>query len=180
MLKPLTLETGRLTLIPCTPAQLLALIDNPASFEQTSGLSLAAGLAAFYSSPDVSPAWVAKLRSATTADPWRHGFFLYHRAKRSIIGTAGFKGPPDADGMVEIAYGVAPSFEGQGYATEAAGALVDFAARSKDVRLIRAHTLPEPNASTRVLLKNGFHHCGAVVDPEDGPVWRWERAPNAR
>jgi len=23
----------------------------------------------------------------------------------------------------------------------------------------------------------GFAHLGQVVDPEDGPVWRWERAP---
>ena len=43
-------------------------------------------------------------------------------------------------------------------------------ARSKS----RMASRPEPNASTRVLLKNGFRHCGMVVDPEDGPVWRWE------
>ena len=50
------------------------------------------------------------------------------------------------------------------------------------VRLVRAHTLPERNASTRVLEKNGFRLVGPVVDPEDGPVFRWERlpAPNSR
>ena len=31
------------------------------------------------------------------------------------------------------------------------------------------------NASTRVLTKCGFRHIGQVIDPEDGPVWRWER-----
>jgi RimJ/RimL family protein N-acetyltransferase len=66
------------------------------------------------------------------------------------------------------------SFEGRGYATEAAAALVDFALASGQVRLVRAHTLPEVNASTRVLLKCGFRHVGTVVDPDDGPVWRWE------
>jgi hypothetical protein len=36
---------------------------------------------------------------------------------------------------------------------------------------------PERNASVRILEKLGFAHLGQVVDPEDGPVWRWERAP---
>ena len=93
-----------------------------------------------------------------------------------VIGSAGFKGPPDAQGMVEIAYGVDPSCQGQGFATEAAGALLRYAAADPRVRLLRAHTLPEANASTRVLGKCGFVHIGEVVDPEDGPVWRWERS----
>jgi ribosomal-protein-alanine N-acetyltransferase len=41
--------------------------------------------------------------------------------------------------------------------------------------VVRAHTLPNPNASTRVLTKCGFHRVGEVIDPEDGLVWRWER-----
>lgn len=76
--------------------------------------------------------------------------------------------------MVEIAYGTVPSFEGRGYATEAAMALVRFARETADVTLIRAHTLPETNASTSVLTKCGFRHTDDVIDPEDGPVWRWE------
>jgi RimJ/RimL family protein N-acetyltransferase len=69
-----------------------------------------------------------------------------------------------------------PSREGRGYATEAARALIHFAASEPSVRTIRAHTLPEANASTRVLAKCGFVHVGPVVDSEDGPVWRWERS----
>jgi [ribosomal protein S5]-alanine N-acetyltransferase len=56
-------------------------------------------------------------------------------------------------------------------------ALVEFAAADQGVRIVRAHTLPERNASTRVLEKCGFEFTGEVVDPEDGPVWRWERPP---
>ncbi|MGH7548257.1 MAG: GNAT family N-acetyltransferase [Gemmatimonadales bacterium] len=94
-----------------------------------------------------------------------------------MIGSAGFKGPPDSSGTVEIAYGIVPSSEGHGYATEAAAALVDFAFATGQVRLVRAHTLPAPNPSTRVLVKCGFRCTGTVVDPDDGPVWRWERGP---
>lgn len=103
---------------------------------------------------------------------------MTEREGNEVVGSAGFKGPPDADGVVEIAYGVAPSREGRGYATEAAGALVRFATADERVQLVRAHTLPEENASTRVLRKCGFVHIGEVIDPEDGLVWRWER--NAR
>jgi RimJ/RimL family protein N-acetyltransferase len=115
-------------------------------------------------------------RTATKAGP---GFAVVHRESRSVIGSAGFKGPPDEAGVVEIAYGMVPGYLGRGYATEAAAALVAFALASGQVRLVRAHTLPTANASTRVLAKCGFTRLGEVVDPEDGPVWRWERAAGA-
>jgi RimJ/RimL family protein N-acetyltransferase len=173
----MSLETLRLTLLPCSPEHLLILIDQPERFEQLLGVPAADGLRGFFVSDDVSPNWLAALRNSSGPDPWRHGFFVVHRDGGSVIGTAGFKGPPDATGTVEVAYGIVPSFEGQGYATEAAAALVDFAFSSGQARTVRAHTLPEANASTRVLLKCGFRHVGMVVDPDDGPVWRWERGP---
>lgn len=170
-----SLETHHLTLRPCSPEHLLALINEPEHFERLVGLPPAEGLRPFYVWDGVSPEWLAALRTASAPDPWRHGFFVVHRESRLVIGSAGFKGRPDAAGMVEIAYGIVPSFEGQGYATEAAAALVAYAVASGLVRLVRAHTLPVANASTRVLSKCGFHHTDDVVDPEDGPVWRWER-----
>lgn len=169
------LETARLRLIACTPRQLLALIDQPDRFAQESGYPAADGLREFFGSDDVSPEWLAALRSSDEADPWRHGFFVVHRDSGAAIGSAGFKGPPAPDGSVEIAYGIVPGFQGHGYATEAAAALIDLALADTRVRLIRAHTLPEPNASTRVLMKCGFRRLGTFEDPDDGPVWRWER-----
>ncbi len=174
-----SLETPRLTLRACTPEQLLALIEQPDQFERLVGFPVAEGLYGFYVSDDVSPLWLAALREAHERgggpNPWRHGFFVTHKADRCVIGSAGYKGAPDADGMVEIAYGVVPGYEGKGYATEAAAALVTYAF-GQGVRLVRAHTLPVPNASTHVLKKCGFQFVGDVVDPEDGPVWRWERS----
>lgn len=173
----MSLETLRLTLLACSPEHILALIDQPARFEQLAGLPAAEGLRGFLVSDEVSPDWLAALRDSSGPDPWRHGFFVVHRESRSVIGMAGFKGPPDSTGMVEIAYGIVPSFEGHGYATEAAAALVGFAFASGHVRLVRAHTLPASNPSTRVLVKCGFRRTGTVLDPDDGPVWRWELGP---
>jgi GNAT superfamily N-acetyltransferase len=92
-----------------------------------------------------------------------------------IVGTCGFKAPPDDDGVVEIAYFTFPDFEGRGCGSAMAIGLVERARRAVGVRRLRAHTLPERNASTRILEKAGFDFLGEVIDPEDGPVWRWER-----
>jgi len=170
------IETVHLLLLPYSPAQLLALIDGVEHFEQLIGLTAATGLGDFMRSDDVSPAWVARLRTSTVADPWTHGFAVVHRETRLVIGSAAFKGPPDDAGEVEIAYGIVPDYQGRGYATEAASALVSFAFESGRVNQVRAHTLPAANASTRVLTKCGFKYTGEIVDPEDGLVWRWELA----
>jgi len=169
------LETSHLRLTPWSPEHLLAMIDGAERFEADAGVQLADGLRAMFVSGDVSPLWIAHLREAPGPDPWTLGFAVVHRDDDRVIGSAAFKGAPDEDGVVEIAYGIAPSYRGQGYATEAARALVSFALERVDVRSIRAHTKPENDASGRVLAKCGFHQVGEVVDPEDGLVWRWER-----
>jgi RimJ/RimL family protein N-acetyltransferase len=169
------LTTVHLQLIPHAPGHVLALIESEARFEASFGMPAAAGLRGFYVSDAISPAWLASLHASTAADPWIFGFAVVHRQSGSVIGSVGFKGPPDEAGMVEIAYGIVPVFQGRGYATEAAEACVAFAFGDDRVRLVRAHTLPTFNASTRVLAKCGFAYIGEVVDPEDGLVWRWER-----
>lgn len=122
----------------------------------------------------LSADWIARFQASTAADPWMHGFRVEHRASGDVVGTCSFKGPP-ADGVVEVAYGVAPDQQGKGYATEAAQALVAYAFSFGDVRVVRAHTLPESIASKRVLAKCGFRYVGEIIDPEDGLVCRFER-----
>jgi RimJ/RimL family protein N-acetyltransferase len=175
------IDTERLRLRPYSPADLVALIDGTAQFEQRVGFPIADGVREFLVSGEVSPVWLEKLRQSAPGapNPWAYGYGVIDRASNSVVGTAGFKGPPNADGVVEIAYGIAPSHEGRGYATEVAGALVDFAFSTDAVRVVRAHTLPSANASTRVLTKCGFAFLGEVEDPEDGRVWRWERPKDA-
>jgi [ribosomal protein S5]-alanine N-acetyltransferase len=169
------LETPRLRLAPWSPEHLLAMIDGAERFEADAGVRLADGLREMFVSDEVSPVWVAQLRDALGPDPWTLGFAVVHRDDDRVIGSAAFKGGPDDEGVVEIAYGIAPSYQGRGYATEAAKALVEFALERVDVTSIRAHTKPDNGASGRVLAKSGFQHVGEVVDPEDGLVWRWER-----
>ena len=171
----MTIETPRLLLTPYAPEHLRALLESIEQFEQAFGVPAADGLRTFMVSDEVSPEWLARLRTASTADPWVHGFAIVDRTSRSVIGSLGFKGRPDDDGVVEIAYGIVPGFQGRGFATEATHAGLAFAFAVNAVSQVRAHTRPSNSASTRVLEKCGFDFIGPVEDPDDGPVWRWER-----
>lgn len=164
---------------PYAPKDLLALLESEEAFHRSFGLPVAAGLRGFFFSGDVSPQWLELLRNARAADPWSIGFAVVNSAAGEVIGSAGFKGPPDAGEMVEVAYGIAPGWQAKGCATAALGKLIEFASADNRVRVLRAHTLPENNASGRVLVKNGFTKLGEVIDPDDGRVWRWERSATA-
>ena len=157
------IQTRSLKLVPLTLEEVRAWVDAMDPSEKA----------------ELSADWLARLHASTSADPWTHGFSLVLRDSDIVVGKSGFKGPPTADGTVEIAYGVVPDHQGKGYATESAQALVAFAFSSGRVRVVRAHTRPERNASTRVLAKCGFRHIGEVIDPEDGLVWRWEKHNDA-
>ena len=124
---------------------------------------------------EVSSAWLAQLRAAPVPTLWTHGVALVERATGVLVGSAGFRGPPDTDGVVELAYGLAPAYQGRGYAREAARALTTYALGPGGVRCVRAHTRTNDGASARVLTACGFTPVGEVHDPEDGLVHRWER-----
>lgn len=89
-----------------------------------------------------------------------------------FTGACAFKSPP-VDDAVEIAYFTFPGFEGKGKATLMAKQLLDIAI-ARQVKTIRAYTLPEHNASTGILQKLNFVFAGTVQHPEDGEVWDWQ------
>jgi RimJ/RimL family protein N-acetyltransferase len=123
---------------------------------------------------EVSIDWLARVR-ATAPSPWTHGFALVERRTGAVVGSCGYKGAPDAEGAVEIAYGVEPPYRGQGYAKEAAAALAAFAFDAGGAQCVCAHTRTNDGASARVLMACGFQRVGDVVVPDDGLVCRWER-----
>jgi len=170
---PESAATSRLTLRRGTAEHLRALIAGAENFERSFGIRVEPGYNEFPESLKFS---LAKLESPGEAAPWWSPYLILHKAESRLIGMCGYKGPP-TDGVVEIGYGIAPAYRGQGLATEAATALVEQARRLVSLARVRAHTLPELNASARVLTKCGFHKTGVITDPEDGVIWRWERTP---
>jgi len=123
----------------------------------------------------VAPEWLARVESSRDSDPWVHGFKIVLPRDGTEVGRCGFTGPPDANGIVEIAYGVDERYRGRGYATEAVRGLLAYASADARVRVIRAHTLPTENASAHILRKCGFSRVGKSVDHAAGIVWRWEK-----
>jgi ribosomal-protein-alanine N-acetyltransferase len=91
----------------------------------------------------------------------------------ALVGVAGFIGPPDASGVVELGFSVLPSLRGQGHATEMAAALVDYALAQPAVELVIAHAHITNRPSISVLLSSGFQ---AVAPGQRPGTARFERS----
>ncbi|MDY0163808.1 GNAT family N-acetyltransferase [Desulfobotulus sp.] len=99
--------------------------------------------------------------------PEKTGWFLWYGILRRalsdvLILSTGFLEPPDIQGGVEIGYALMDPWRGQGLATEAALALVDWAFLHPEVRFIRARIARGNLASGRILKRCGFEH----TDPD--------------
>jgi ribosomal-protein-alanine N-acetyltransferase len=92
-----------------------------------------------------------------------------------VVGNGGFKGPPSADGTVEIGYSVVESHQRLGIAGEAVAAFVKYAFQDPRVRRVIAEALSDNVPSIRVLEKNGFRRVGP--GSEEGTVL-FERLPD--
>lgn len=158
-----------LRLIPLDIAAIAAILDDMDQFQERLGVSAETNRTLIL---EVARQTGEMLRVSGAQAPWC-GYLVVNDATRMFIGTCGFKGGPDGDGAVEIAYFTFPESEHRGYATQMAHALTDIVRRTGGVRQIIAHTTPEKNASTRVLEKIGMSLRGEIIDPEDGRVWRW-------
>jgi RimJ/RimL family protein N-acetyltransferase len=88
-----------------------------------------------------------------------------------VVGGVGFHGPPKG-GEVEIGYGIVPTCQGRGYATEAVSKLVSLALTMPEVVSVVASTDADNVASQRVLEKAGFK----LADRSDGRRYRIGRS----
>lgn len=100
-------------------------------------------------------------------------YFFVCPTERALVGNGGFSAPPNDAGEVEIGYEIAPTFHNKGYATAAAGALVELAFSRGEVSALVAHTLAQENASNAVLKKIGMYMVSELPSAEVGKVWKW-------
>jgi [ribosomal protein S5]-alanine N-acetyltransferase len=169
------IETPRLLLIPLELKHVQALERDPQQLAALLGLTIPDGWPHFPEAYSVKH--YSKIKDEPNAGGWGTYLFL-SRDRSSLVGSGGYKGRP-ANGLVEIGYEVAPVFQNQGFATEAAQAMVAHAFSYPEVEFVLAHTLSQSNASTKVLEKAGMAFIGTVADPKEGTVWRWRIARSA-
>jgi len=149
----------------------------PAALHALAGGDLAAANAVSpvpLTPPFVGQDWrgVWRMRSRQVlADPSSAGWItgvIWDDERRLAVGRAGFHGPPDGNGMVEVGYAVDADHRRQGYARAALDALLARAAHESGVRVVRASISPENTASLNLIAPFGFSHVGEQWDEDDG------------
>lgn len=137
-------------------------------------------LTEYFVSPDWRGTW--RRRSEQVAqDPgsaaWVTGV-IWDEDAQTAVGRAGYHGPPDHSGMVEIGYAVDPACRRRGYARGALEALLQRAAREPQVKVVRVTISPDNTASNALASQYGFAKVGEQWDEEDGLEIIYEVAAN--
>ena len=152
-----TLETQRLILRPLTPQ------DAPA-LSRLAGRREIADTTISITHPyseEQARQWIAE-----TANLFAKGksavFGLQLKREGNLVGAAGLRDIDAEHSLAELGFWVAVECWGQGYATEAARAVVAFGFEQLGLNRIYAHHMVRNPASGRVLAKIGMHQEGLL------------------
>ena len=87
-----------------------------------------------------------------------------------LVGDVGFTVDGGRD-VIKVGYTIAPAFQGRGYATEAVGALVDYAFDALGAHVVRAHASADNVPSIRVAEKVGMRLVERTEHHHAGQTW---------
>lgn len=139
-------------------------------------------LSDYLAGPECRGVWERRSRQVE-ADPASAGWvtgIIWDEQITTAVGRAGFHGPPDETGMVEIGYAVDPLHRRRGYARAALEALLHRAADEPGVSTVRLTISPDNEPSTNLALQCGFQRVGEQWDDDDGLEVIYERPRRAR
>lgn len=134
-------------------------------------------LSEYLAGPDCRSTWARRAAQAGQ-DPGSAGWVtgvIWDEAGQRAVGRAGFHGPPDSRGMVEIGYAVDPACRRRGYARAALAALLQRAADEPRVCVVRVTISPDNTASSALAAQFGFTPAGEQWDDDDGLEIIFER-----
>jgi len=161
-----TLETKRLQLIPFTLELKKAALNDRARLVEMLGVSVPE----HWPQPDLAealPFFIANMEKAPAEPAW--DWIAIHRKDQTVIGGIGFMGSPDKDGVAEMGYDVVPEYRKQGYATEMARSLIEWAFQEAGIKVVTASCLDDNSGSIKVLENVGMRRLEA-----EGNVLKWE------
>jgi RimJ/RimL family protein N-acetyltransferase len=127
-------------------------------------------LSAYFVGAEWRGVWQMRRRQVEE-DPVSAGWVtgvIWDERLQVAVGRAGYHGPPDSSGMVEIGYAVDPAYRRRGYARAALEVLLQRAAGEPRVRTVRVSIGPDNVASYELASQYGFTEVGEQWDDEDG------------
>ena len=158
------IETARLLLIPITIEMIDSLLESDEAFLNHFGYINNGGE---YLNP--SPEYLQKVKDELIANPEVYplavDYLIVIKEIKTVIGSIDFKYLPK-DGVSEIGYGMTPTYEGNGYMTEAVQAMLEYG-KINGISTVVADTLKQNIKSQKVLLRNGFRQDKIV----DNMIW---------
>jgi RimJ/RimL family protein N-acetyltransferase len=168
------LTTARLRLVAITPAMLKADEAADGSLAKALRAEVTADWPPEHWEPHVYHFIQKQYQDEPRTRGW-HRYVLLPTGRDSgpgytLIGAVGAF--PKLEGDAEIGYSTIRSYQRQGYATEAARALVEWLLTQKDVNSVSAQTYPSLPESIKVMERCGMTYVGAGED--EGTV-RYQR-----
>ena len=90
------------------------------------------------------------------------------RENMEIIGSAGFHNLPDENDMIEIGFGIDPTFQNKGYGKQLLYGMWNWVVKQPGVKTLRYTVSPTNVISRQIIQKSGFKLVGEQVDDVDG------------
>jgi ribosomal-protein-alanine N-acetyltransferase len=157
--------TERLELVPATTALLSAELEGNAALEQVLGVRVPENWPPELYSRDAIEWFLKSLEEVPEMGDWAGHYIVTRGDDATVIGTVGFKGPPDESGKVEIGYSLLEQYQRLGYATEAARGVIAKAFADPRVLRVTAETYPHLEPSIGVMQRCGLVYRGEAAEP---------------
>ena len=172
--------TGRnVDLIELTPPALRALAAGDL---ETANLHTSVPLSAYFIRPTMIRVWQRRAQQIldSPADLAWITRAVIDTDLGLAVGRAGFHGPADESGMIELGYEIDPELRRRGYARASLEWLLDQARNEPSIHVVRATISPGNLASRALVWQYGFVDVGTQMDDEDGLEIIFEVSPDAR
>ena len=121
--------------------------------------------------------WLTRRLEEMQTDPAVGPWLMRAMRRRSdgvVVGNISFHGPPDDQGRAELGYTVFEAYRRQGYASEAALALMSWAREQHGIRRFVVSISPANEPSLAMAAKLGFLRTGTQMDDIDGEEYVFE------
>jgi ribosomal-protein-alanine N-acetyltransferase len=167
--RPERIETARLFLVVLLPSEIRALMAGDwARASGEAGVLFPEGWPQSDAVRQGLPRHLRFLESDERHRAWRVRVVV-DRDTNVVVGTVNLQGPPDAEGDVEIGWGISEAWRRRGYALEAASSVTAWALAQPGATSLSAMIADDNAASQALATKLGFARTSRLR--RDTPVW---------